>query len=391
MADIEKTVAPAAQEEIIGESTSSSNTEKGVFFPWLEDKERKHLSIRVLRIFPLWGAFGLVVNDEHLKYLPKPAVWLSVILSMNAILVHIAVTQGIAISWWYRASRKQATIEDLHNIWAVGSNRFYAVTSTKAFNYVALAAIFVAILPIDGILLQNAVSSTLTYRSSTPLSTPFWVADSFPHGFSAALNPDGTVSTLTPIFQGLIPSVIGSGQGVYSYVSIPGGEGHEYVELNGTFNVVGFTQTCNNYTIPYDLPLNNHTSTETVPDSTMFSVDILWNFANPNTISVNTLHKPDSACVGQFTVTNCSLDMASVKEPLVASNQSAYYWYWTMQNQPPSSLPSGSVNYLFPRVDNTTATVFGGLAKALNSYYESSAILHANTTGTSFSINGIYC
>jgi hypothetical protein len=425
MAEIEKTVEPAAQEEILETSASPSNTERRGFFPWLEDKERQHLSIRVLRRFPLLGALGLIgsfstiilswivlfcfhnrriVDNEHLKYLPKPAVWLSVILSMNAIFVHIAVTQGTSVSWWYRASREQATIEDLHNIWAVGSNRFYAVTSKKAFNYVALAAIFVAILPIDGILLQNSVSSTLRIRSSAAPSTPLYVADSFPDGFSATLNGDGTVSTLTPYFQGLISSVIGYSQGVYSYANTPDVLDYDYIELDGTFNVVGFNETCSTYTIPYDLPLDNHIYTEPVSDSIMFSADILWSNFEPNTIFVNTIHKPDDACVGHYIVTNCSLYMASVKQHLVASNQSSY-WYWSMSYEPQfttgpenepvdfsySSVPSDSINHTLNRVDNETATVFGGIAKALNSYFQSSVILqYTNTTGTSLSVNGIY-
>lgn len=124
--------------------TSITDTEKGSFFPWLEgDGDHKKFSIGKIKRFPLLGAVGLlgsaltvllswlvlhffnnhsVINGGRL---PKPAAWLSIILSMNSILVHMAVSQGIAVTWWFRASKKTTTVAELHSVWAVGSSMLF--------------------------------------------------------------------------------------------------------------------------------------------------------------------------------------------------------------------------------------------------------------------------
>jgi hypothetical protein len=110
-----KTASPSAQ-EIQGPPSSSNSSQNGVFFPWLEDEQHKNLSASVMRRFPILGAIGLigsaltvllswltlfffsghkVIDGGHL---PKPAAWLSIILSLNGILVHMAVSQGIAVT-----------------------------------------------------------------------------------------------------------------------------------------------------------------------------------------------------------------------------------------------------------------------------------------------------
>lgn len=121
--------------------SSISDSEKG-FFPWLEgDQDHKNMSARKLSRFPAMGAVGLVgsaltvllswltlhffnghkvIDSGHF---PKPAAWLSIILSLNGVLVHMAVSQGIAVTWWFRASKQQTTVAELHNIWSIGSSK----------------------------------------------------------------------------------------------------------------------------------------------------------------------------------------------------------------------------------------------------------------------------
>jgi len=223
MSEQEKNIASTSVQEVNTQPASSSSS--GVFFPWLEDDGHTKLTAKVLTRFPVIGAIGLAGSVftillswmtlfffNHHKvieggHLPKPAAWLSVILSLNGILVHMAVSQGIAVTWWYRASREKTTVAELHNVWATGSSIVNALTSWKAFNYVALATVFVATLPINGILLQNAVTSGVNYKNLTKATT-FGIVTDLPAGFSADLNSDGSIGTYKTLWQGAMPYAI---------------------------------------------------------------------------------------------------------------------------------------------------------------------------------------
>lgn len=120
----EKPVAlnPAETEITTPTIVKDSFDEAQGVFPWLgQDEENpKLLSVKALRRFPILGAAGLtgsaltvvlsflvlfffentqVITEEYHRHLPKPAAWLSIILSLNSIFVHVAVSQGRAVTW----------------------------------------------------------------------------------------------------------------------------------------------------------------------------------------------------------------------------------------------------------------------------------------------------
>jgi len=410
MADQTKNNASTTTQEVQAPLSSSSSSQNGVFFPWLEDEEHRNLKASVLRRFPILGAIGLagsaltvllswltlfffsghkVIDGGHL---PKPAAWLSIILSLNGILVHMAVSQGIAVTWWYRASRQQTTVAELHNIWATGSSIVAVITSWKSFNYIALATVFVATLPANGILLQNAVSSGVNWKNITHM-TSFGIATTLPQGFSADLNEDGTVGTYQTLWQSAMPLVIANPDGVYKSYGV-------FNTCNGTCQIdldhIGFNATCTDSEVEYDLPLNNSTASSNA--STVLSIDLTWNETHPNQIGLNTLYKPSSSCSGTYTVRNCTLDMARVTNNVLVeynvSNDDAWSWYVQSQQLTPSHRSSvyypSKVDSLLPDLDNSTSTVFGGIAKALQAYYGSSITLTPSKEGTSTSISGVY-
>ncbi|CZR69409.1 uncharacterized protein PAC_19309 [Phialocephala subalpina] len=390
---------------------SDTASQKEGFFPWLEDEVHQNLTVKVLKRFPVLGAVGLVgsaltvllswltlffFNGHKVieGHLPKPAAWLSIILSLNGILVHMAVAQGIAVTWWYRASREQATVADLHNVWATGSSVVSAITSWRVFNYVALATVFVATLPINGILLQNSITTELNYRNYTPAVTKFGIADKLPAGFSASLNPDGTVGMYQSAWQTEIPYVIAKVDGVFkSFNENTTCKGYCAAKLNG----VGFEATCTNYTIPYSLPLDSET-VNTTADSTMFSVEIGWNVSSPYTIYLNTLFKPTPDCSGEYMVRNCSLQMAKVpyqtQVEFNATGDGDNWWSLTEEingaHHYNTYYPSEPTEVYTDIPVETNATTFGGIASALATYYDSSIVLHPDGNGTSLKVNGLY-
>ena len=119
----EKFDAPSPSPNIRGPTTlpSTGPNQNGHLFPWLEADNQK-FSTRSLSRFPFMGAVGLVgsaltvVLSALVLYffdgkpvvtgrLPKPAAWLSIILSLNSICVQIAVTNGRAGKFVQRPTR----------------------------------------------------------------------------------------------------------------------------------------------------------------------------------------------------------------------------------------------------------------------------------------------
>lgn len=328
-------------------------------------------------------------------YLPKPAAWLSMILSLNSILAHMAVSQGVAVSWWYRASREKATVEELHNVWATGSSIGAALTTWKAFNYIALATVFVGTLPINGILLQNAVTSAVI-EQEVNRTTNFSIASSLPAGFSADLNVDGSIGLYNSLWQTAIPTIVGNKDAYYkTYDFMNSCKG----VCTATVEGVGFHQennVCPSYTIPYNLPTDS--SSNTTAESTIFSIDIIWNSSAPYTIGMNSLIKSSRDCTGAYIVTNCTLQMAKVKYPVQVrfndTGEGMFTWSFGEQWPTPSHFVSvyypAEVVEVYPVVPETNNTIFGGIASALQSYYGSSVIMRATANGTALRYSGLF-
>lgn len=418
---IEKqTVNTASTEVPDSTSPSESNVprQNGGFFPWLEsDKDQGKLSTKVITRFPVLGAVGLVGSALTVLFswmtlyffnhhaivtgrMPKPAAWLSIILSLNSILVHMAVSQGIAVSWWYRASKQQTTVADLHNVWATGSSVVTALTSWKAFNYIALATVLVATLPANGILLQNAMTTGSEVVNATLVPSSYSIAASLPAGMSADLNDDGTISTYHYDWQTAIPIVIGANSN--SYYAQKGKTNNTCLSRWCQANVtgVGFRDTCTDSTIPYDLPLNDHLANQT-EDTTIFQIGVTWDASDPYTISTSTIWKNDSSCAGDLAVRTCKLELGTVTyKSIVGYNISGDTDWWWMLGDDLDALINDPelVFHSFPSVDLFKApaggeigsTTYGGIAQSLAAYYNSTIVLHPTNSSTSLQVKGFY-
>lgn len=86
----------------------------------------------------------------------QPTVYLAITSAATNILLHFALTQAVIVAWWRRALRKNTTIGDLHRSWDYGQSLWAAITSGRHFSAIALASILVALVPINGPLLQRA-------------------------------------------------------------------------------------------------------------------------------------------------------------------------------------------------------------------------------------------
>lgn len=96
----------------------------------------------------------------------RPASWLSALLSANGIFLHFALEEGVAVAWWYRASKPDATVRDLHDAWHHGTSLPAALFAGRRITYISIATILCALLPLNGLLLQGAISTVLTQDTS---------------------------------------------------------------------------------------------------------------------------------------------------------------------------------------------------------------------------------
>lgn len=86
----------------------------------------------------------------------QPTVYLAIASAATNIFLHFALTEAVTVAWWRRALQRDTTIADLHRSWKYGQSLWAALTSGRHFNALALASILVAIVPINGPLLQRA-------------------------------------------------------------------------------------------------------------------------------------------------------------------------------------------------------------------------------------------
>ncbi|KAG9245188.1 hypothetical protein BJ878DRAFT_541554 [Calycina marina] len=403
--------------------------QQSAFFPWLDpDSDKRKFSLGKLKRFPLLGAAGLFgslctvifsflilhfFNNQptdkwNFKLMPKPAALLSIVLSLNTLMIHLALSQGMAVSWWYRASQKKTTVEDMHNTWAAGS-LIEALLAWKAFNYVALATVFAATLPANGILLQNAIRSVSSVIYQNSRATNFNMAGNIPVNWtSASLNNDGTVGIYNMPFSDIVPKIIAqpSFGSIITSSNLTTCEGTCYANLTG----LGFNSTCSSYRLPYDLSTSEETTENGTSDGmpfSMMSVDVLWNAEQPGMITVNILQK-DEGCLGSFRIDNCTLTMGQTYYSTqvifnATVNQGAppdYTWsHWSddvflpeAQDWPESIFPFTPFDIL-TEVGNFTSgnetaigslywyTQFGGIATALQTYYDSSIVVSPKSLG----------
>jgi hypothetical protein len=376
------------------------------FFPWLGgDEENQKFSAKSLTRFPLLGAVGLlgsaitvllsfavlkafdgheVISKTHWASFPKPSVWISIILSANGILVHMAASKGISIAWWFRASKRQTTVADLHNIWDRGTSTFSAVTQWKSFDYIALATILVAAIPINGIVLQNAVGSEVVYPNSNHTNTNFSIATSLPFGFSATQDSEDEPVSYKPLWQAAMPKVIGNPAGLYrTDVSRSTCNGLcDNVKVTG----IGFSKNCTSSVVPYDFPLNGHKfngtlNTDDGMDSvgTVFAVEFDWLDNSPYTTAFTTTYKSSSECSGELHVDYCVLELgtvtytASVFRNVPADQTKQALLEWTLESQngqfeaSPDFKPFTDVEAEL----KSSSTTYGGIFSSFAAYFAS--------------------
>ncbi|EXJ60470.1 hypothetical protein A1O7_04623 [Cladophialophora yegresii CBS 114405] len=309
------------------------------FFPWSAENGEVHLQdVAKARYVPWLGLSAMMLSgmtilfswivlqvvDGHLQkeesYL-KPASWLSAILSANSVFLHIALTEGVTMAWWFMASRKSATVRDIHDTWTMGQSLSAVLLAGKRFNYVALATLFVASIPLNGFLLQNAITIVPSFRNTTHIPINVGIVNEWPAGFSAYLS-DGSFSRYNDVFGDAMQLIDGD-TGTYwddTYLNKakdPDSGLCGVLDASGTCTgrvvAPGFWPNCTTSYVPYNMDPKDY------PNQTLtrriFSTSIDWDVETPNVFTFSSVLKYLPDCDGQYLVRNCTFQAARISYP----------------------------------------------------------------------------
>ena len=301
-----------------------------------------------------------IYNTDQYLTIPKPAAWLSGLLSAISVCLHIALSEGLNIAWWYHARLENATLRDLYEIWGHGTSTWAVVQSgaqdlrdgivnlgrratrrgaraqpyrqQKRFSYVALATLFAATIPLNGFLLQSAVIVVLEPATKKgDITVPMLTGENFINvqqvQATADLYGSGGVRDWSKML------------GKLSQVVTP--KVAAIVDL-GSFNTtcadscktnvkgMGFDIQCEDSVQSYDIPPVNATKNSTALQS-MFThgrnvVDVAvtfnaYNRSLGNTVTLRSLWKNKPTCKGDFSVQVCNMSLATVEYPVVINSK----------------------------------------------------------------------
>jgi hypothetical protein len=311
------------------------------------------------------------------------------------------------VTWWVRATKERTTVADLHYIWATDRYLFNAITEWKAFNYILFATILVATLPANGIILQNAISSTSMVANISDASTRYSIADHLPAGMTATIDPDGSMDLYRYDWQQAMPLVIGNYDLFFKQSLDTNTTCKGYCEA--VVRGIGFESQCEESVLPVDLPLDQQQNLPYTPynqsapntNYTLFDIGIVWDHTIPYGWNLTTIWKNDSLCSSSIVQTTCQIQLGSISYPVAVSfngsNDGKYDWSLytnNLTNAGDVSDPSMDFSSFGKGAVETvdTNSTYGGIATALATYFNSSVTLNrdniANTT--ELQVNGFY-
>ncbi|KAK3635935.1 hypothetical protein LTR56_014473 [Elasticomyces elasticus] len=128
-------------------------------------------------------AILLVSHEQPVRHWPiQPTVYLAIASAIGNTALGFSRYHAVPIAWWYRASRG-STIKDLERNWEVGHSLVLALRHNIHMGFPGFATIVVALMIIDGPLLQRA--TTVDVVTSTKNATlALNLSPEVPNGFS---------------------------------------------------------------------------------------------------------------------------------------------------------------------------------------------------------------
>jgi hypothetical protein len=273
-----------------------------------------------------------------------------------------------------------------------------ALRSGRSFNYIALATLFVATVPLNGLILQNAIA-IVPFTATTPVFTDMVTETSLPLGWSAPINSDGTVGLLGGDTSFYIAKFLGGDNSVSYGMTLlpcaPGGTCSAYLPH------VGFSTTCNKSTIPFDLPIDGKSNITT--NATIFSSSLSWDKDSPNDVAFRTQWKQAATdgtqpCTGSYEVRECRMQAAIMNQTISISstipqtvNGPAPARYTLILDPDFEASTDKLIKILPVQVgEGITNTTYGGLVASLSSILSGTVNLSYINGNASIRSSGLY-
>lgn len=300
----------------------------------------------------------------------QPTVYLAIASTVTNIALHFALTEGVTVAWWRRASKENTSIADLHRHWSYGNSLWAAFTSGKHVNMVAIASIFVAIGPINGPLLQRASRVTFgQFIQNTDVSIK--IAQSLPNGYTGMISGRGhSVAILTSAFTKTVSAANSQADIIIGETGCTG-------ECATTLRGAGFAVNCSASTMPFSLTPDMKAGENFNPDqqavmngTQAFGTFFQWDPYHPGTINLGIQFKGTHACDGELQLRNCTMQSAVVDYPVIVNGNKS-----TIELDSATTMFDDVVHNMTD-VALTTATgptTLGGFYKALTDTYGSVA------------------
>ncbi|KAK3640138.1 hypothetical protein LTR56_005550 [Elasticomyces elasticus] len=127
----------------------------------------------------------LASNNQAIKtWAVQPTVYLAIAAALANAALGIARYNAVPICWWHTVTRG-STIADLERQWEVGHSLVLALRHHRRMGFTGFATVLVAIMIIDGPLLQRSVTVRLT-TTTDQVTLALNLAQEVPTGFSGS-------------------------------------------------------------------------------------------------------------------------------------------------------------------------------------------------------------
>ncbi|KAL0264109.1 hypothetical protein SLS55_000053 [Diplodia seriata] len=229
-----------------------------------------------------------------------------------------ALSEATTLFWWKRALHG-TTLSELHNYWAYGASLKDSMLSGRKFNLVALASILTSAVVLDGPLIQRSskVATTQATRNTT-LSIQL-ASRPFPRGFSGGtLSHFPTINYYTSPFAQVVHDY-----SIWSDIRLKYSGCVEACDTH--VEAPGFDVSCTRGKRPYNYkPYGDDGDYSDDVGKNHYAGSTAVEFSGregAGTIHVNVEYKTNSTnCTGDFTIVNCTLQIAKVLYPITLRN-----------------------------------------------------------------------
>ncbi|KAK4897559.1 hypothetical protein LTR27_004703 [Elasticomyces elasticus] len=200
----QKCLSPDAKEVVNTMSTTSSSATKvnsgvpkGSRLPrWAQPRPISGLLALLLVLGCVFFTLAILIASDKRpidSWSVQPTVYPAIAAAVANSAISYAFAQATVIAWFYRAS-KGSTIRTLERQWEASDSLMHALLQGRNMNIVAVAAILVALMIVDGPLIQRA-STVVVATQSNMVTLNFTLAPEVPRGLSGNWQYDNLVQS----------------------------------------------------------------------------------------------------------------------------------------------------------------------------------------------------